>query len=78
MKIRGVRLEHLTDPLVIGTGAPRISRQITDAPTGWRQNGYTIEIRELQPGAKAVMAQYDVESAEQVLVPWPAAKCDRQ
>ncbi len=72
MKIRGVRFEHLREPVGIGTGTPRISWQVSDAPTDWRQTGYDIEIRDLDATA-GEPAVHSVESSVQILVPWPAA-----
>jgi alpha-L-rhamnosidase len=65
-QVTPVRFEHRDDALGIGTSAPRLSWQIrtddTDDPE-WRQNAYEFELN----GATTVR----VESAEQVLVPWP-------
>ena len=72
MKIRGARFEHLREPLGIGTGTPRISWQISDTPTGWRQTGYDIEIRDLD-ATTGEPTVHSVESSAQILVPWPAA-----
>ena len=72
MKVHSVRFDHLRDPLGIGTGTPRLSWQVIDAPSGWRQTGYDVEVRDLDTVA-ARPAVHHVESAEQILVPWPAA-----
>src|SRR3954469_20237897 len=72
MRIRDVRFEHLRQPLGIGTGTPRISWQVTDAPTGWHQTGYDIEIRDLD-ATNAEPTVHSVDTHEQILVPWPAA-----
>jgi alpha-L-rhamnosidase len=72
MKIRAVQFEHLRQPLGIGTGTPRISWQVTDAPAAWRQTGYDIEIRDLDT-TNAEPTVHSVETNEQILVPWPAA-----
>jgi len=61
------RFEHLAEPLGIGVAAPRIS-WTTDAPAGWTQAAYEIEIRR----GSATATSGRVESAEQILVPWPA------
>lgn len=61
------RFEHLAEPLGIGVAAPRIS-WTTDAPAGWTQSAYEIEIRR---GSETATSGR-VESAEQILVPWPA------
>ena len=51
----------------LGTPAPRISWQIANAPAGWAQTRYRIEITR---GGTEV---FEVESPDQVLVPWPGA-----
>ncbi|MCZ0997503.1 glycoside hydrolase family 78 protein [Streptomyces mirabilis] len=64
------RFEHLTDasPLRgIGTGSPRLSWSVPRADADYSQTAYEIEVLR---GGTAVT--YQVESAEQVLVPWPA------
>src|SRR5688500_3384308 len=67
-----LRFEHLrADGPVLGTGsaAPRLSWQLPDAPGGYRQGGYEVEVR--RDGAAPEVV--GVDSAEQVLVPWPVA-----
>ncbi|MEU6224488.1 glycoside hydrolase family 78 protein [Streptomyces sp. NPDC047042] len=63
--------EHLTDPSPlrgIGTGSPRLSWTIPHADAGYRQTAYEVEI------SRGGNTEYHrVDSAEQVLVPWPAA-----
>ncbi len=73
MLVHGIRFEHLREPLGVGTGTPRISWQVADAPTGWTQTGYDVEIRRLDAAAGCDPWLHHVDSAEQVLVPWPAA-----
>jgi alpha-L-rhamnosidase len=66
------RFEHhaVDRPVLgIGTAAPRLSWQLADAPEGYRQGAYEIEVRRSVGDAETV----EVGSAEQVLVPWPAA-----
>src|SRR4051812_11368619 len=58
-----LRFEH-GPVLGIGTATPRLSWQIAAAGPGFEQTAYEVEA-----GAERVV----VESAEQVLVPWPAA-----
>ncbi|MET0886350.1 MAG: family 78 glycoside hydrolase catalytic domain [Mycetocola sp.] len=65
LTVTPVRFEHHRDALGIGEAEPRLSWQITNAPTGWIQIGYEIE----QRGGKVVA----VQSADSVLVPWPFA-----
>src|SRR5215218_7864246 len=66
-----LRFEHVpADGPVLGTGvaAPRLSWRLPHAPEGYRQGGYEVEIR--RGAAEPVVV--GVDSAEQVLVPWPA------
>ncbi|MFC3998943.1 family 78 glycoside hydrolase catalytic domain [Nocardiopsis sediminis] len=63
-------VEHHREPFGIGEAAPRLSWRVHDAPAGWVQAGYEIEVADTDGGAPATTR---VESAEQVLVPWPAA-----
>ncbi|MBT9607849.1 glycoside hydrolase family 78 protein [Microbacterium sp.] len=60
--------EHLRDALGIGVAAPRLSWK-TDAPAGWRQTAYEIEI----VTERGVETSGVVQSAESVLVDWPFA-----
>src|SRR3954464_10965524 len=67
-----VRFEHRTDSgpdsgsvIGLGTATPRLSWQVAAAPTGYAQSAYEVEI------AGTTTQSYTVESAEQVLVPWP-------
>ncbi|WP_314175961.1 glycoside hydrolase family 78 protein [Streptomyces winkii] len=58
-----VRFEHLDSAFGIGTPAPRLSWQVgTDDPS-WQQTAYEVELDST--------TTVRVESAEQVLVPWP-------
>jgi alpha-L-rhamnosidase len=59
----GLRFEH-GPVLGVGTAAPRLSWRIPDADPDFRQTGYEIEI-----DGESVT----VETAEQILVPWPVA-----
>jgi alpha-L-rhamnosidase len=61
-----IRIEHLRDPLGIGTAAPRLSWR-TAAPDEWRQAAYEIELRR---GSDEPLTAL-VRSVDQVLVPWP-------
>ncbi|WP_328323532.1 glycoside hydrolase family 78 protein [Kribbella sp. NBC_00382] len=59
-----IRFEHRTgSALGLGTASPRLSWQVPAAADGYHQAAYEIE---LAPGEV-----YTVQSAEQVLVPWP-------
>lgn len=61
--ISPVRFEHADTTLGVGTPAPRLSWRMTDAGTDWTQTAYELEL----DGRTRVR----VDSAEQVLVPWP-------
>lgn len=74
------RIEHFTDASPvrgIGTGAPRLSWVVVEADAGYRQTAYEIEIvrGEVARGGNGTAndgtATFRVDSAEQVLVPWP-------
>jgi len=60
-----VRVEHHREPLGIGERTPRLSWK-TSAEPGWKQLGYELEI-----GRGQERKVYAVDSADQVLVPWP-------
>ncbi|WP_243076308.1 alpha-L-rhamnosidase [Microbacterium sp. SS28] len=66
-----VRFEHFDgdrDVLGIGTSRPRLSWQMPMAAAGFVQVSYEIEI-----DRSGAIDTFAVESADQVLVPWPAA-----
>ena len=63
MTVTAVRFEHRDDALGIGTGTPRLSWQVRTDDPEWTQTAYEVEL----DGSTSVR----VESAEQVLVPWP-------
>lgn len=64
---RPVGFEHLREALGVGTARPRVSWRI-EAPPGWRQSSYELQIRrDDHPDATVA-----VESESQILVPWPA------
>ncbi|MDX3672810.1 family 78 glycoside hydrolase catalytic domain [Streptomyces europaeiscabiei] len=58
-----VRFEHRVDALGIGTPEPRLSWQVRTDDPAWRQTAYEMEL----DGDTTA----HVDSAEQVLVPWP-------
>ena len=60
--------EHLPRALGIGTTAPRISWK-TRAEPGWTQRAYQVSLT----SAESTFTSDRVDSAESVLVPWPAA-----
>ncbi|MEY2242058.1 glycoside hydrolase family 78 protein [Streptomyces sp. BF23-18] len=61
-EVSAVRFEHRDDPLGIGEDRPRLSWQVASAP-GWRQAAYELTIGD---------EFFHVDSADSVLVPWPA------
>ncbi|GID17897.1 alpha-L-rhamnosidase [Paractinoplanes abujensis] len=64
-----LRFDHHHGSMIgLGTPTPRISWQVARAPEGYRQTRYQLEIIR---GGKT--ETFETESAEQVLVPWPAA-----
>src|SRR4051812_42483206 len=67
-----LRFEHRTDDgpvLGIGTALPRLSWVVPEADAAFAQDAYEVEVR--GDGRDPAVAR--VASAEQVLVPWPAA-----
>lgn len=67
--IRPVTVEHHREPLGIGEARPRLSWVVDGAERGWAQRAYEIEVA----SSTKTETTGRVESAEQVLVPWPAA-----
>jgi alpha-L-rhamnosidase len=65
---RPVRFEHRDGGLGIGTGTPRLSWQVVTDDADWSATAYELELT--RDGA-SVPTTVRVESAEQVLVPWP-------
>jgi alpha-L-rhamnosidase len=65
-----VRFEHRESGAGLGTGAPRLSWQLPAAPAGFTATGYELELTDLATGEVTTRR---VDSAEQVLVPWPFA-----
>jgi alpha-L-rhamnosidase len=63
-----VRFEHADSGFGIGTGTPRLSWQVPAAPEGYRQTAYELELTDADSGEVVTRR---VDSAEQVLVPWP-------
>ncbi|MFD3308634.1 family 78 glycoside hydrolase catalytic domain [Streptomyces sp. NPDC058694] len=66
------RFEHRTDSapvLGVGTAAPRLSWAVPHADEGYEQTAYEVEVE--RDGTRE---RYRVDSAEQVLVPWPAQR----
>jgi alpha-L-rhamnosidase len=68
LRIAPPTIEHHRSPLGIGEASPRISWIVDEAPAGWAQRAYELEVRRSGSIETAVAA-----SAEQVLVDWPVA-----
>ncbi|MFF2361232.1 glycoside hydrolase family 78 protein [Streptomyces sp. NPDC058122] len=62
-EVSAVRFEHRDDPLGIGEDRPRLSWQIASQRQGRRQAAYELTIGD---------EFFHVDSADSVLVPWPA------
>ncbi|HVV13254.1 glycoside hydrolase family 78 protein [Amycolatopsis sp.] len=62
MTVSPVRFEHRDRALGVGTATPRLSWQVSTDDPEWAQTAYEVE-----SGGTVVR----VDSAEQVLVPWP-------
>jgi hypothetical protein len=63
LTVTPVSFEHHRDALGIGEAEPRLSWQVTNAPTGWVQAGYELE----QRGGEVIAER----SEDSVLVSWP-------
>ncbi|XVV09065.1 family 78 glycoside hydrolase catalytic domain [Actinoplanes sp. CA-131856] len=64
-----LRFDHHPGPVTgIGSATPRLSWQVPDAPEGYAQTRYEIEIE--RDGSAETFA---VASGDQILVPWPGA-----
>jgi alpha-L-rhamnosidase len=63
LTVSPVRFEHRDSALGLGTASPRLSWQVSTDDPGWAQTAYELE----RDGSAAVR----VDSADQVLVPWP-------
>ncbi|WES63137.1 family 78 glycoside hydrolase catalytic domain [Microbacter sp. GSS18] len=62
------RFEHHREALGIGEAQPRLSWTIAEAPGGWHQTAYRVDVRR-----DGDLQTFEVASGDQVLVPWPAA-----
>ncbi|WP_432488057.1 glycoside hydrolase family 78 protein [Kineococcus sp. SYSU DK018] len=70
--VRPVTVEHHREPLGIGQERPRLSWVVDTDEPGWVQHAHEIEVTDPDhPGEPLRTGR--VDSAEQVLVPWPAA-----
>ncbi|WP_442877466.1 family 78 glycoside hydrolase catalytic domain [Dactylosporangium sp. AC04546] len=70
LRVSGLRADHHREPLGLGTGTPRLSWRAEAAGADWVQSAYEIAVRDAD-GTESTSGR--VASAEQVLVPWPAA-----
>jgi alpha-L-rhamnosidase len=68
VRIAAPTIEHHRAALGIGEAAPRLSWIVTEAPAGWAQRAYEIEIVRGASTETRVAA-----SADQLLVDWPVA-----
>lgn len=68
VQVSAPRFEHHREALGIGESRPRLSWIIESAPAEWRATAHRVEITR-----SGRTIAYEVESGEQVLVPWPAA-----
>jgi alpha-L-rhamnosidase len=64
-----ISVEHYRTPIGIGESAPRLSWTILDAPRGWRQRAYEIEV--VDNGIPTITRFLSTES---VLRPWPGRR----
>lgn len=62
VRVLAPTVEHHREPFGIGERTPRLSWIVEEAPAGWHQTAYEIDVAD-----RCVR----VESAESVLVPWP-------
>src|SRR5262245_50933156 len=72
ISIASLTVEHLREPLGVGTPRPRLSWIVQTASQGWTQTGYEIEVAD--PDAGSSVRTGRVDSADSVLVPWPVAE----
>ncbi len=69
MKVTGLRVEHLTEPLGIGSARPRLSWRTETTEPGWRQMAYEIQVADAVT-REQVWVSGRVDSADCVLVRW--------
>ncbi|MGN8245760.1 glycoside hydrolase family 78 protein [Cellulomonas soli] len=69
-----VRFEHHeAGALGIGERSPRLSWSVPEAPAGYQQARYQVEGEVMSADGSSRPVHAVVDSAEQVLVPWPSA-----
>jgi alpha-L-rhamnosidase len=71
--VSAVRFEHHREALGIGEARPRLSWIVEAAAPGWRQSAYRLEIATDAGTDSSTTESFDVDSSDQVLVPWPGA-----
>ncbi|MCI1020025.1 family 78 glycoside hydrolase catalytic domain [Microbacterium sp. C5A9] len=65
-------LEHHADGrLGIVHRAPRISWTLSDAPRGYAQRAYRLELTRSVPGGETTTSVFERTESAQILVPWP-------
>ncbi len=67
--LRTPSVEHLRDPLGIGTPRPRVSWVVERAPAEWGQAAYELQV---EHGATVTRSGW-IDGADSVLVAWPFA-----
>ncbi len=67
--VKPVRVEHLREPLGIGTARPRLSWAVETEAAGWVQTAYAIEA--CAPDGQVIAQTGRVNSADSLLVDWP-------
>ena len=70
--VHAVRFEHHREPLGIGEARPRVSWKVATDAEDWTQTAYEIEVGD-PDGDGPASSSGRLESAESVLVDWPAA-----
>jgi alpha-L-rhamnosidase len=72
-RIASLRFEHLTEPVGIGVARPRVSWTVETGVKDWIQAGYEIGVADgNDPAGEPWPTSGRIDSAESVLVPWPA------
>ncbi|KAM0227192.1 hypothetical protein ACHAPO_011729 [Fusarium lateritium] len=74
LKVIDVRFEHYRHPNTLGVHEkkPRISWRFQDAPSGFEQEAYEIQVNKLSGHQKVHVCAVEIKSAQSYLVPWPA------
>ena len=64
---------HAPGRLGTGESTPRLSWQVAEAPSSYRQHAVRLEVTVTAPDGTLRTSTHDVRGDAQVLVPWPAA-----